>query len=237
MLMAPGDGRGLFAWEAATLPAPPEVMFAGPGCPLCRAARAAEDQHLSWFLHESHASGPTLQRLMSCRYCLRHAGQLAAGCNRQLSMTFHWLAQGELERLRRWRPGRRRALPTGTRTAEEPAGCLACAAGRRAAAVAGAEMGAALVQPRHRDAYTRSDGLCQPHLWQVVREAPEPAAAWLAADGARRLEELIASLDLYIHRLDHRFAHEPRGAEQSAWRRGLARFWMVPDASERGSSQ
>jgi hypothetical protein len=218
------------------LPAPPEAMFAGPGCPLCRAARSAEDQHLDWFLRETHYSGPTLQRLMSSRYCLRHAGRLAEGPHRQLSGTFQWLAQGELERLRRWSPRRRRALAPGVRTAQEASGCLACAAGRTTAAAFGTEMAEALADPRYQRAYTASDGLCLPHFWQVLGEAPEASAVWLAADAELRLQRLLAALDLYFHRLDHRFGHEPQGAEQMAWRDGVAAFWMVPARPGRGGA-
>jgi hypothetical protein len=235
------DADGSWRWpgafsrrEVADLPAPPEAMFAHAGCPLCRAAGVAEDRHLEWFLRENHYSGPTLERLMSSRYCIRHARLLAGGPHRQLSGTFQWLAQGELERLRRWRPGRRRPLPEGVRTADDPPGCLACAAGRTAAAAAGTELAEVLADPRYRAAYAASDGLCQPHLWQLLREAPEAQALWLAADAQRRLERLLASLDLFFHRLDHRFAHEPRGKEQTAWRRGVARFWMVPGQADEG---
>jgi hypothetical protein len=224
----------------------PAAMFAGPGCPLCQAAESAASRHLTWFLIENYYAGPTLQRLVSSRYCPRHAASLVRDRHPQLAGTCQWLAQVELSRLRRWRrmlgdPGRsrRRAvrLPPDVRPADQPAACPACAAAAGEVAVRVTEMVAAFADAAYRDAYVRSDGFCMPHLWQVLRESPADVAAWLAATAELRLAALLADLELYFHRLDHRFADEPQGEEQDAWRRGVSVFWPVAGSGSVGEGR
>ncbi len=79
----------------------PRNLSAGrdPGCSMCRAAREAEGRHLRWFLLENYGSPSALQRLEGRSYCLRHARRLAAGDNRQLSVTFEYLVRVEQRRL------------------------------------------------------------------------------------------------------------------------------------------
>jgi hypothetical protein len=73
------------------------------------------------------------------------------------------------------------------------------------------------------DALAGSPGLCTPHLRTVLRRAPPSPGRerFRQAQGAI-WERLIAELDEFIRKHDHRFAHEPAGAENDAWARAVA---------------
>ena len=71
--------------------------------------------------------------------------------------------------------------------------------------------------------FRQSDGLCLPHLQYVLKIATpgEPLQALLDAQQSiwGRLQGELAE---FIRKYDHRFAHEPIGAEGDAWQRALS---------------
>lgn len=216
--------------------------FARPGCPLCRAGAEAEARYLDWFLLENYYSLPTLVQLERTRFCRWHAAEAFRQVDDgHLTGTFQALSQVELdtlrafgdslERERRARFGRardRHQLPDSAQVAGEPEGCPVCEAGARAALVASYDLAQALETEDGRSAYREHDGLCRPHLWLVLRDAPREVATWLVADSMRRIDALLAEFERYFHRLDYRHQDEPKGEEQTAWQRALRFFWGDP---------
>ena len=67
-----------------------------PGCPACRAAGAAEQRSMRWFLRENYGEAPTLKALLTKRICLRHTLPMLAGENAHLTRTFEFLAKSRL---------------------------------------------------------------------------------------------------------------------------------------------
>jgi hypothetical protein len=112
----------------------------------------------------------------------------------------------------------------GQRSEDGEDRCLACAAGVLAAQVEGARALEELAAEHGRSAYLEHQDLCRAHLWMLLAQAPEEVAEWLFEVTRQRLAALTSDLDLYFHRLDHRHRDEPKGAEQSAWRRALRYF-------------
>jgi hypothetical protein len=47
-------------------------IFRKPGCPMCRAARTAEETHLRWLHMETYSSTPLMKLLEDHPYCWRH---------------------------------------------------------------------------------------------------------------------------------------------------------------------
>ena len=74
-------------------------------------------------------------------------------------------------------------------------------------------------------AFTRSDGLCLPHLRQVCKQVQDGAVlAELLRVELGKLENLHAELAEYIRKNDYRYIKDGFGREGNAWRRaaGLA---------------
>jgi hypothetical protein len=79
--------------------------------------------------------------------------------------------------------------------------------------------------PELRPRYEQSFGLCLPHLQQAAHEYPghDKLPALLAAE-RKKLAALRAELQEFNRKRDYRFANEPKGAEQTAWRRVIEKF-------------
>jgi hypothetical protein len=197
---------------------------------MCRAARAREATHLRWLNLETYRSLGLLKQLEERPYCWRHARQLAVPANEHLSVTFHVLAQAELDRLQRLAGlrGRHRirAVERFGARARQGAGdgdqdtCLACVAGRQAAAVECQVILEELADDAGRDAYHRHHGLCREHLHMLLARAPRDVGDWLLEVTLARLASLKAELELY-----RGHDHGLEDGEQVAWRRALRYFW------------
>jgi Family of unknown function (DUF6062) len=202
----------------------PLVIFLEPGCPACRAAGVAEQRSMRWFLRDNYSEVPTLTALLERRVCTRHAASMFAGQNAHLTLTFEFLAKARLGASSGKRsPGLARRHQSRTRTEGRP--CLICEAGEGAANVAVLDVVEALRSEPGRAAYLQHEGLCLPHHDAATKQAEGELRAWLEQQLRRRLESFIELFQLYDKHRDVRFRHEPRGAEQEAWRRALRFFW------------
>jgi hypothetical protein len=150
-------------------------------------------------------------------FCPHHAWLLhsiaaRSGKGMPVADIYGQLVQRDLDRLSR-------AGTAGPEALARTGACPACTAAeaaldRKADFFAGVLKDAGL-----RSAYAESDGFCGPHLAAAVAAAGdgEPGAgAFLLADRRRRLERLAHDLAEYDRKRDHRYAHEPKGAEQWA---------------------
>jgi hypothetical protein len=219
-----------------------------PGCPACAARREAETNALAWFFLENYRERATLRALTNSCYCVRHLAALLARPEPKLSVTFEYLVREEIRlvrrfrdelRRKRWAPLRRskageRRLPRHARPADEPCRCPLCESGATAATVAIEEVLSLLEAEEGRAAYAASDGLCGPHAWVALRDAPAESAGWLAADVERRLQSIGAELSRY-------FAYQ-RGEDQAyvdsdAWVRATRLVWGESAGSERELSR
>ena len=71
--------------------------------------------------------------------------------------------------------------------------------------------------------FRKSEGLCLPHLQSVVAQAtPGESLQTLLQIQEEIWQSLQAELAEFIRKNDHRFNHEPIGAEGDAWKRALA---------------
>lgn len=208
---------------------PPEELFRGPGCPLCRERADGERRYLMWFFLENYYSEPTLQLLATAPFCPRHARILAEGHHPELSATFSWLLRWEEQDLSLRRDRRRRWWElTRLRQRRDPPpwqGCPVCAAGDISAGALALEVAEALRREQYRLAYRTSDGLCRIHLREVLARADPSAATYLIEETIRRISLVQQELACYFHKLDYRYSHEPKGEEQQAWRHALSYFW------------
>ncbi len=78
-----------------------------------------------------------------------------------------------------------------------------------------------------RTRYEASQGLCLPHLRQVLQVAPNGVQAWLVANETRRWQALRQQLQEVIRKHDYRFQHEPWGEEVGSWQRAMHKLFGV----------
>ncbi|MHB8630951.1 MAG: DUF6062 family protein [Candidatus Limnocylindria bacterium] len=201
------------------------------GCPLCRSQLIAEERYLRSLLHEQvNDPGTRAILLEALGFCPRHTWLLG----RVEERMFHDRAGTSIllrAFLREWRR-RIRELPPATprrrsRAPRPGERCRACVAVSEFQALqletlvdridAGDE--------RLRGEYERSDGLCLGHLAVLIEEVPDsPARAAILDRSVRDAELLEAELDEYDRKRAWASRDEPKGREQSAWRRASLLF-------------
>ena len=69
-----------------------------------------------------------------------------------------------------------------------------------------------------RELYRKSYGLCRRHLIDVLKLSNDRACSeFLVDDMLSRLKVVHDNFELYFHKLDYRYSHEPKGEEQNTW--------------------
>jgi hypothetical protein len=81
-----------------------------------------------------------------------------------------------------------------------------------------------LSPPDARTAYVGGPGLCVRHFGLVVSRAAPALQGFLGDVLVQQLTALLAELAEFFRRADYRYRQEPRGAEQTAWQRAIARL-------------
>jgi hypothetical protein len=199
---------------------------AGPlaGCAACVAAGQAAQRSLAALLMDS--APPAAPWLCAGHAWRLYALAVAAG---RLAPLQAWSAAGLaaarveldacLEQMRAaagrtwlWRWWRRRRPPV------QNCSCAICTVERQA----GQEQAKAL--GRAATAASGAGTLCLPHLAMAVAGAAPPVAVALRQRLVARLRELAWELREYLRKSDWQHRDEPRGPEQTAWRRAVALF-------------
>ena len=205
------------------------------GCPVCRGSAAAARRFVQAFLYESvNDPGQRARWRDSLGFCQDHALlllQLASADGQAIALLYGDLlarvrdeAERELRRGRSWWR-RRRSPPLQPR-----APCGVCeAAHRKADAYLARLAESAPDDDIGRAAREHGRGLCLPHLRRGLgRVRSLPGRRRLLEIFARGHDELRAALDEYLRKQDARFAGEPAGPEQGAWRKALLRGIGLP---------
>ncbi|MBK8046527.1 MAG: hypothetical protein IPK16_04965 [Anaerolineales bacterium] len=215
---------------------------AQPGCPLCRVSDRWGGRFMASILYEEVTDPHSRNRLKaSFGFCGEHAWQatevggtllgmsiIYRGLLAQISTALNHSAPAEKKR---WWQGRSERTESdamadaGIAPREPCPACLYLRDMERAALVAVVEnlsgnerLRTALSQPQ--------SGFCLPHLRTALAVATDPAAhRFLQETTQARLNELIAEMDEFIRKYDHRFRKEEWGAERDSWQRAIA--WVA----------
>jgi hypothetical protein len=197
-----------------------------PGCVLCHVTSTDERRWMETFRREGRNAKEGRQRFYDGGgFCRHHAWLLHELCvakdsGTAIAAVYAPLAQRDLELLARTEALLERGRGRRAATLARPAACSACTAAteeleRRAYFLV------QLLRPRGaRERFTRSGGLCFAHLGAVIGVAIDEdrdVARFLVRDWRRRLEEVQRSLAEFDRKRDHRYAAEPKGAEQESW--------------------
>jgi hypothetical protein len=212
------------------------------GCPICRLGNRAAERYLVGLIYDSVNDVPTRARLrQSWGFCRAHswhapeAGEsaplglaliyrdLLLNLARKLETVSYQAQRPALWQQLRDKAGRRNE-PDGIKELAAAAGCPACERQKEMEGLAITAVVLSLTQQdlRLHEALSQSDGFCLTHLQQALARAGSPTAfEALLALSRGKIAALIAELDEFIRKNDHRFQHEGFQEEADSWRRAL----------------
>ncbi|MBI4492837.1 MAG: hypothetical protein HY690_08610 [Chloroflexi bacterium] len=200
------------------------------GCPVCRAEQAAERAFTALGTQPERAQAEFRARLARSPLCQAHASALlAAGAGLPSAQG---LLAARLERLAtlqralaaRATPGAARDLAAARWAVAAPEACPACEVVVFAAWEAARWSGHVLGTPGAAEPPRVARALCTRHLPLVLQYASPEAARLVCEAQTARIRALLAELAEFFRKVDYRYAHEPKGEEQSAWLRGIERM-------------
>jgi hypothetical protein len=218
------------------------AAFRERGCPMCRVLIRSDSRATSSFVAEGHLNPGTRAAFLDAgRFCPHHAFALLeeselVGTGAVIAVLYGSVAEQDLYSLERTsesapRRRREREKPPSLRS---PGPCNLCqqlaAAERRQPHF----MLTLLADAAAREHYRGSDGLCRPHLADVVGEAESSRktaelAKWLLEDWRQRLLQLRHTLADYDRKRDYRLADQRKAVELS-WRRIISLYAGEPAA-------
>ena len=205
------------------------------GCPFCRAAAADDRRWMETFRREGKdARELRLSFFGAGGFCRHHAWLfhrvvVDQGSGAAVADVYGWLAERDLAWFESFLVGavrgrRNRSRRLTLRRRERCPACIAYeASAERRAHFFVDVLGEDVVRRR----YVRSDGLCFTHLAVVIEQVSDVApdtVRFVLGDWRGRLAEVRKQLAEYDRKRDHRYSHEPKGAEQRAWTEVIRRY-------------
>jgi hypothetical protein len=201
-------------------------------CPLCRVAHKADREYMWHFFDEGADQGESIDAVRSAfGFCSDHIEMLRRiemeGMKSTLSIStmFADTLAGIVEDLD--------SLSTGSSFRRGP--CPACAnRDERVQANARYLLDELATSPGHRETFESSPGLCFAHfelVWNATEDREDRALILAAQRDAARA--LLHDLQEHVRKHDHKFRHEPKGAERDSWQRAirLTAGWAPPAES------
>lgn len=185
-------------------------------CALCWLTHRHLLRRVSTLLDE-HLTDPQWRQSLHDEngFCAYHAALVLSRAD-VLSVAI--LAEDVLASVSLSMPSRRR--PGGWR-------CHLCESQRQDEAQAAKLLAQLLRQAEWRERYAASQGLCLPHVRQVLLNASPEVRDWLVANEGGRWQGLRAQLREVIRKHDYRFQQEPWGEERGSWRRAFHKLYGI----------
>lgn len=209
---------------------------AKPGCPICRMIYKQTDRYLDSLLYEAVLDPDVRAKLKRSRgFCAEHVGMLHRKPGRALGIALIYRdiirllakvaeeGRYEPETSLRVRVLKREqgALGTARRmTAEQE--CPACQIAEDAERLYVGLLVSHLQDSDLSAAYAQGEGLCLRHLLDALGQvADEASLQRLLHPQAARYRLMLADLDEFIRKRDHRFREEKYGEEGDVWLRAM----------------
>ncbi|RMF92479.1 MAG: hypothetical protein D6736_03430 [Nitrospinota bacterium] len=210
-----------------------------PGCPICTMIQESTLRFLDALIYESVTDPGTRAKLWQSRgFCNWHAWFLAQellGSAQGIAIIYHDLLSQEIEDLQGLLS---RRFPTMQRATLSPAAleryaqrwrqktqCPVCAWAQWEEQNALELLCHSLGNPVFRVDFSRSAGLCVPHLRQAISLGrSSPHLPLLLEIHLTKYQHLAEELKEFDRKHDYRFAHEPWGQEADSWRRVIEQF-------------
>ncbi len=202
-----------------------------PGCPVCRVQREWSARFFYWLVNQNYYVEASVIALKeSGGLCRAHAAELLElRAVYTTSVMCQYLVADAISKLQALvdqarqethKPSRKARRFSTTPTGE----CPACADEADIVQAATRELIAALDEEAVAEKYRAGDALCMPHFHRAVELASPSVVLLLAEAQIAKLNELARDFAEYFRKVDYRFAGEPKGDEQTAWQRAIARL-------------
>ncbi len=196
------------------------------GCPLCRLGSRAATRYIDTLNYEG-VNDPGLRRVLRNAHglCHDHAWEWThlRGAPLGVAIVYQNLVKDLIAALEQPETGSARGRrQTAAAWLTSATRCPACHAQDEAVKRYGQTLLAYLEEPEVTAGYAHAGGLCLPHLGTVLAQASETQAHTLRTWQLAIYRNLHAELAEFIRKHDHRFGHEPFGAEKDAWLRTVA---------------
>ncbi len=233
---------------------------AQPGCPVCRLEQQSVERYLDHLFYENVNDGGLRAHLRaSLGFCREHTHlllQAGAGDALGMSIIYHDVFGAVLSRLSgenslvgqptafsrllgRIPAELAAALERAKQAVRAQQICLACQQREITAHMVLEVLLASIQEQEMLAAFTKSEGLCLPHLHRAFEQPAEGAGlARLFSVELEKMERLRGELGEFIRKSDYRFLKNGFGAEGNAWRRaaGLAAgAWSGRQETERSA--
>lgn len=219
-------------------------------CPACLAVTNGLDRFFRWFFIETYGSLPTVERLARGGFCREHSRRILSHPSGYLvSSTYDVALREYRQRLERslssvdatpTSRSRKRVgqvlqrlgrflgvLPRDSSVASplhEVVDCPACEIQQFYELHVIHQLVWNLHDEELRSRYRASHGLCRHHLAQALEISDKETKVFLMEHHLGKVEQVLAELTEYFRKLDYRNAHEPKGREQTAWRRAITLY-------------
>ena len=206
------------------------------GCPICRLVAKATDRYLDGLLWEAVLDPHVRAKLKGSQgFCAEHVAMLRRKPGRALGIALIYrdivrdlirsLEKAQFDSggspLKRLvgKSARNQGLIDDLSATVD---CPACAIGQQSADNNLDLLLAYLDDERMYKAYASGEGLCLPHLIRAIeRTDSAESLRRLVEPQAARYRRMLADLDEFIRKRDHRFRHEKYGEEGDVWLRTL----------------
>ena len=218
--------------------------FKETGCPVCTRLEQGALKALDGLMYEQVNDPFTRDRLVESHgFCNWHAWMLPGIGNSALGVALiyrhlleetlnHLQAASQAVRPRgRWQhlwervTGSREEPPPILAWRSKKARCYLCTFARRSEHDDLKTILDFLGEAEFAEAFTRSAGLCVPHVYQAVAIGRDhPNLRVLLAMHEKRWQDLLWELKEFSRKFDYRYANEARGRESSSWHRVLDVF-------------
>ncbi len=214
------------------------------GCPVCRLVYKATDRYLDGLIYEAVLDPDVRAKTKRSRgFCAEHAEMLRRRPGRALGVALIYrdiirtladiASSAHFEPTPQQQPrGFVARIRQGARSrwfgnlviprlaAQQP--CPACAIGEEAEKQYIGLLLAHLDDEKLYRAYSEGEGLCLEHLLAAIAQAPDEAVYRRLADPQiARYRAMVADLDEFIRKRDHRFRQEKYGEEGDVWLRAM----------------
>ncbi len=218
-----------------------------PGCPVCRLVQQEVARSLANFFYESVNDPAIRLRLRkSLGFCREHAWlainarigdalglaiiyqDVIVNIERDLSGSPDSpVPQKTLHRvLRRASVGLKGRLENALRALSPRQRCPACEQQESSTRMTIEVLLASIDRPDFSKEFQSSEGLCLPHLKQILANSPRQAVfSTLLDTNLHALERFKAELAEFIRKNDYRFSKEEMGPEGDSWKRVAA--WVI----------